>query len=52
MIWTQMNFGGVSPKGIANHKGIVDNNGRIIIFGGYNVLINNFFNINLIINLG
>ncbi len=37
MVWTQLNFVGTSPKGISNHKGVADNNGRIVVFGGYNV---------------
>ena len=37
MVWTQLNFVGTSPKGISNHKGVADNDGRIVVFGGYNV---------------
>lgn len=37
LVWTQLNFVGSSPKGLSNHQGVVDNNGRIVIFGGYSV---------------
>ncbi|EGR32384.1 kelch motif family protein, putative [Ichthyophthirius multifiliis] len=34
-IWEELNLIGQKPSGRCNHKAILDNNGRIVIFGGY-----------------
>ena len=37
MAWSQLSFSGDVPKARVNHKAVLDNNGRIVIFGGYTV---------------
>jgi len=36
-IWEQLNFEGEKPTARTNHKAVLDNSGRVVIFGGYTV---------------
>lgn len=42
-IWEQLNFEGEKPAARTNHKAVLDNSGRVVIFGGYTVRIRNYY---------